>query len=119
MSIKEGCYKFYWTGLYNNAFLDWRVAQNHTFSNVQLFLLKPHQVFAYFANLAHGTPTPTVNDTPTKTRGATLEIVKKAISSLQPNCFLHWNEQSNSGNSTQSAQMNDLIKQIKKEELSL
>ena len=79
----------------------------------------PEYIFVYFANLTYRTPTPSVNDTPTKTRGATLEIVKKAISSLQPNCFLHWNEQSNSGNSTQSAQMNDLIKQIKKEELSL
>ena len=77
------------------------MAQNHTFSNVQLFLLKPHQVFAYFANLAHGTPTPTVNDTPTKTRSATLEFAKKAKSSFQPNCLLPWKGQSNSGNPTQ------------------
>ena len=72
----------------------------------------------HIANLAYRTPTPSGNDTATKTRNITLEFSKKAISSFQPNRLLPWNEQSNSGNPTQLALVNDLIKQIRKEKVS-
>ena len=73
MPTKEACYKLYFTGLYNHTFTDEQVAQNHTFSNKELFQLKSEHIFLYFANLAYGSPTPSVNDTPTKTKSATLE----------------------------------------------
>ena len=58
MSTKKACYIIYLTGLYSQTFPDERVARNHTFSNEELFQLKPEHIFAYYANLAYGTPTP-------------------------------------------------------------
>ena len=54
------------------------MARDHTFSIEDFFLSKPEHIFAYFAILSYGTPTPLVNDTPTKTRSATLEFAKKS-----------------------------------------
>ena len=119
MTNKEDRYKYYLTKLYNHAFPDEQVARNHVFSNEELFCIKPQHIYSYFADLAYGTPAPTVNDTPQKIMSATLEFAKKAISSFQPNRLLPWNEQSGSGNPTRSALVNDLIKRINKEEVSV
>ena len=77
---KDDRYKCYLKGLYNHAFPDEEVAQNHVYSNEELFRLKAIHVYAYFADLAYGTPTPSVNDSPTKSRSSTLESAKNAIS---------------------------------------
>ena len=119
MTSKEVRYKYYLTRLYNHAFPDEQVARNHVFSNEELFRITPQHIYSFFTDLAYGTPAPTLNDTPKIIRSATLEFAKKAISSFQPNQLLPWNEQSGSGNPTCSALVNDLIKLIKKEEVSV
>ena len=60
-----------------------------------------------------------MNNNPEKIRSITLEFAKKAIFYFQPNRLLPWNEQSGSGNPTRSALVNDLIKRIKIEEVSV
>ena len=114
---KEKRYRYYMVKLYNHTFPDQQVSKDHEFSNKELFQLKPQHIYAFFANLAYGTPSPSLDDTPTQTRSSTLEFAKKAISSFQPNRLLPWNEQSGTGNPTRSVLVNDLIKRIKKEEV--
>ena len=114
ISTKEARNKFYLTGLYNHAFPDERVARNHTFNNKELF----YWSLVKFCKSGIRNSKPSVNDTPTKTRSATLEFAKKAISSFQQNRLLPWNEQSNSGNPMQSALVNNFIRWIKKEDVS-
>ena len=63
-------------------------------------------------------PLPSADDTPIHARSSTLEFAKKAISSFQPNHLIPWNEQSRTGNPTRSPLVNDLIKRIKKKEVS-
>ena len=82
---KDDRYKYDLKGLYNHAVPDEAVAQNHVFSNEELFCLKLIYVYAYFDDLAYGTPTPLVDNSPTKSRRSTLEFAKTAISSFHPN----------------------------------
>lgn len=114
---KDKRYLYYMVKLYNQTFPEQQVSKDHQFTNEELFRLKPQHIYAFFANLAYGTPSPSLDDTPTLSRSATLEFAKKAISSFQPNRLLPWNEQSGTGNPTRSALVNDLIKRIKKEEV--
>ena len=114
---KDKRYLYYMVKLYNQTFPEQQVSKDHQFTNEELFRLKPQHIYAFFANLAYGTPSPSLDDTPTLSRSATLEFAKKAISSFQPDRLLPWNEQSGTGNPTRSALVNDLIKRIKKEEV--
>ena len=111
-------YHSYMVQLYNFTFPEEQVPKDHQFTNEELFRLSPEHIYAYFAKLAYGTTTPSLDDTPTHARSGTLEFAKKAISSFQPNRLIPWNEQSRSGNPTRSPLVNDIIKRIKKEEVS-
>ena len=111
---KDKRYLYYMVKLYNQTFPEKQVSKDHQFTNEELFRLKPQHIYAFFANLAYGTPSPSLDDTPTLSSSATFEFAKKAISSFQPNCLLPWNEQSGTGNPTRSALVNNLIKRIKK-----
>ena len=108
----------YMVKLYNFTFPE-QVPNDHKFSNEELFRLRPEHIYAFFAQLAYGTTSPSADDTPTHARSGTLEFDKKAISSFQPNRLIPWNEQSRTGNPTRSPLVNDIIKRIKKEEVSL
>ena len=118
MSHARKAYLHYMVGLYNFTFPE-QVPKDHHFSNKELYRLKPEHIYAYFANLAYGTTTPSADDTPIHARSSTLEFAKKSISSFQPNRLIPWNEQSRTGNPTRSPLVNDLIKRIKKEEVSI
>jgi hypothetical protein len=54
---------------------------------------------------------------PTKSQSSTLQFTKKAISYYIPNRLLHWNEQTQQGNLSQSNLVNGLIKTVKKKEV--
>ena len=110
-------YKKYMVSLYNHAF-ETNHPKDHEFTNEELFPLRPEHVYAHFANMAYGTPSPSADDYPIKCRSSTLEFAKKAISNFMPNRLIAWNAQSLSGNPTRSAIVNDLIKRVKKEEVS-
>ena len=107
----------YMVQLYNFTFTE-QVPKDHQFSNEELYRLQPEHIYPYFAHLAYGTTSPSADNTPIHARSSTLEFAKKAISSFQPNHLIPWNEQSRTGNSTCSPLVNDVIKQIKKGEVS-
>ena len=109
-------YKIHLVKLYNHAF-DSALTKDHEFTNEELFAIKPHHVYAHFANMAYGVPSPSETDHPTQCRSSTLEFAKKAVSSFMPNRLLAWNAQVGTGNPTRSVEVNDLIKRIKKEEV--
>ena len=89
-----------------------------SFSNEDLFLLTPESIYAYMANKVYGTPTPNyTTDNPTEGRSGTLEFAKKSISYFMPNRLMPWNAETNAGNPTRSIPVNNLIKQVKKQEV--
>ena len=76
--------------------------------------IKPNNVCKWMTFKACGKEDPSQEDHPVK-RAASIECWKKAIS-----CFFHttqkWNENSQTGNPTQSTMVNALIKVVKKQE---
>ena len=78
--------------------------------------LTPEDLLLWFNHKCFGTPTPDETSRP-MVRSSSLEYRKKALSFFMPNRLMVWNELSRVGNPTKSAQINDLIKKVKKYEV--
>ena len=101
---------------YNHAF-NTNHPKSYQFTNDELLQLKPLAVYAYLAEKAYGTSTPTDADVPTNGRSNTIAFAKKAISFFMPNRLMVWNADTEQGNPTRSSLVNNLIKRVKKQEV--
>ena len=77
---KEDHFKYYLRGMYNHVFSDEEVTQ----IMMSFFCLKLIHIYAHFADLASGMPTPWMNNPPTKSRSSKFKFTRKVISSFQP-----------------------------------
>jgi hypothetical protein len=92
-----------------------RVVVDYTeYTQEDLGLLTPADIYGFMAMKAYGKVDPTGDDHPTFCRSSTLEFVKKAISSFMPNRLPTWNVLTMMGNPTKSTEVNNLIKDVKK-----
>lgn len=91
--------------------------KDYNFSDEELFALKPDEIKRYLATLSYGMEQPSATDLPVVGRASSLEYAKKAISYYMPNRNMVWNMQTNQGNPTRSADLNDFIKDVKKKEV--
>ena len=78
--------------------------------------LTPKDLMRWFNFMVFGTET-RADDAKPIARSTTVEFWKKALSYYMTNRLMTWNEISNVGNPTRSAELNDLIKYIKKKEV--
>ena len=93
-------------------------SKDHSFTDNELYELTPEKIIRYLAFLSYGKEDPDIDtEFPTHGRSSSLEFAKKAISSFMPNKNMVWNERSNEGNPTRSADVNDFIKVVKKAEV--
>ena len=92
---------------------------NAVFNDGELRQITPNDICRYFKHLAYGDPD--CNEriaNPTSYRANTLKYYKKAISQCLPNTHMTWNDDAKIGNPTKSAQVNNLIRVIRKKEVS-
>ena len=82
----------------------------------RLSQLTPKDLMQWSNIQVFSTETPADNAKPIA-RSASLEFWKKALSFFMTNRLMAWNEISNVGNPTRSAELNDLVKYIKKKEV--
>ena len=87
----------------------------HVHSVEALAAVTPGDVVRYMCLLAYGTTTPAPDANPVSRRGSTLGFDKKAISFFMPNRE-RWSVSRSEGNPTQSQEVNNLIKSVKKKE---
>ena len=87
------------------------------FTREQLLEIQPNDLKRYFAMLAYGDPEYNIDngDRPIYARASSIEQNKKAISYYMPNRIP--SQCNGQGNPTKSAEVNDLIKEIKKFEV--
>ena len=78
--------------------------------------LTPSDLMRWFNMQVFGTETPEADAHP-KARSTSVEYWKKALSFFMTNRLLAWNEIAKVGNPTRSAELNDLVKYIKKKEV--
>ena len=89
--------------------------KNHVFADEVLIIVTPDDVVKYLNLKAFGTMTPAPDANPTKSRHATIAFDKKAISFFMPNRE-KWSVTRTEGNPTQSREVNNLLKNVKKKE---
>ena len=82
----------------------------------RLVELTPEHLMRWFKKVTYGTEDPEEDASPIA-RSNSLEFYKKALSYFMPNRLMVWNEISNVGNPTRCAEINDLIKKVKKKEV--
>ena len=82
-----------------------------------LLSITPEDICRYFNMRAFGKEFPGPLDYPTKCRSSTLNVYKKAISFFSPRCGMQWDNIHRLGNPTRSAQVNKVIKLVKKYEV--
>ena len=91
----------------------------HTvFSSEELSFIKLQEIVAWMKLRAFGHSDVGDDDVPTCGRSNTLAFHKKALSYFMPNKHLGWNTVSLSGNPTRSPEVNDLIKRVRRHEVS-
>jgi hypothetical protein len=85
-----------------------------TFSAAELLAITPEDVERYMVHRVYRD-----SSTPEKAylRSSTLEVIKKAISWYMPNNNADWNEATRSGNPTLSKVVNDVLKNVKRQEV--
>ena len=91
-------------------------AQNFTFSQERLTLIRPDDIMRFFNFQAFGTEDPQDDDAPLL-RSSSIAFYKKAISYYMPNRLMTWNEIALVGNPTRSAVINNMIKFLKRKEV--
>jgi len=89
------------------------------FSRAELLLIQPEDIQRHMRLQAYNDPdyniNPPMNDRPTFCRSSNLESIKKALSCCVPHRTVPWcNRQ---GNPTESAPVNDIIKEVQKFEV--
>ena len=89
--------------------------KNHVFADEVLIVVTPDNVVKYLNLKAFGTMTPAPDANPTESRHATIAFDKKAISFFMPNRD-KWSVTRTEGNPTQSREVNNLLKNVKKKE---
>lgn len=82
----------------------------------RLAQLTPKDLMRWFNFQVFGTETPTEEDNPKK-RSIIVEFWKKALSYFMTDRLMVWNVISNVGNPTRCAELNDLVKKMKKKEV--
>jgi hypothetical protein len=91
--------------------------REHEFTADYFGQITPTEVARWMCSVAYGIAEPGPDDNPTGARSTSIEYNKKAISSFMPNKLMGWNRLANTGNPTKSAEVNDLIKKMKKKEV--
>ena len=87
------------------------------YSQEDLLSITPEQLVEFCAQKVYGVSNPSEDDNPTLGRSSWVQYAKKAISFFMPNRLAHWDVRTRTGNPTKSAELNDLIKMIKKKEV--
>jgi len=80
----------------------------------RLLQLTPCDIERWMKTKAYRTPDPGNDANPTEARSNSLEYWKKALPSYMPNRLMTWNVATQQGNPTKSAEVNNLIKKVKK-----
>ena len=89
--------------------------REHQFSRDELSTLTPSDLMSWMNKKVYGVEDPPLDARPT-VRAGTIGFWKKSLSYFMPNRLMQWNEISNVGNLTKSAEVNDLIKRVTKKE---
>ena len=89
--------------------------RGHQFCRDDLSHLTPSDLMRWMNKKVYGVEEPLLDARPA-VRAGTIGFWKKAISYFMPNRLLQWNEISNVGNPTKSAEVNDLVKRVTKKE---
>jgi hypothetical protein len=90
---------------------------DHNFERDELLAIRPKDLEKWMCKKVYGVEEPGPNDHPTMGRANSLMFYKKALSYFMPNKRLGWNEVTETGNPTRSADVNDRIKRVRKEEV--
>ena len=97
------------------SFLDGtQYERDHEFTQERLLQLTPCDIEQWMKKKAYGTPDPGNDATPTEAQSSSLLYWKKALSSYMPNRLMTWNVATQQGNPMKSAEVNNLIKMVKK-----
>lgn len=103
------------------AFMSHRDGQSygkdHEFTQQELAAITPTDLHRWMCFKVYGKEEPSPDDNPVEGRSNSLLYWKKSISFFMPNRQPAWNVLTNSGNPTKSADINDLIKLVKKKEV--
>jgi hypothetical protein len=91
--------------------------ESHQFTDDQLGVLEPMDIYRWLATMAYGTVDPGPEDDPVHMRASSLEYLKKSISHFMPNSQQPWNALTKAGNPTKSKEVNSLIKAVKRKEV--
>ena len=89
--------------------------RGHQFCCDDLSKLTPSDLMRWMNKKVYGVEEPLLDARP-EVRAGTIGFWKKAILYFMPNRLLQWNEISNVGNPTKSAEVNDLVKRVTKKE---
>ena len=84
------------------------------FSQEQLLRITDKDVYEWLVFKEYNTCDPTSEDNPTNCRCNTLQYAKKALSYFMPNRNTQWCVALNTGNTTKSTKVNNLLKGVKK-----
>jgi hypothetical protein len=102
-------------------FMRWKDAinyeDNEQFNDEILCSLEPDDICRWMNLKAYGVEEPDSEARPTHCRSSTLEFIKKSISSFIPRRSAPWDPIRREGNPTRSADVNNLIKKVKKFEV--
>jgi hypothetical protein len=93
-----------------------RYNPDHDFTDAELTTVTPLDVFRFMMLKAHRAEFPSPDENPIATRHATIAFGKKAISFFMPNQE-KWSVTRTEGNRTQSKDVIDLLKAVKKKEV--
>jgi hypothetical protein len=91
-------------------------ALTHVFTDEELTSVTPTDVERYMRFKAYRVPEPGPDDRPTKIRGSSLMVMKKAISFFIPNRLPSWDPGRWSDNPTKSTEVNYVIKLVTRHE---